>query len=451
MNAANTPTNRVGTKGLSRIHLGNIAHVRHNPFDRDHALEIFEDGALHVNDAGEVADLGPRARVVAAAPHVAVVDHGAAWILPGMVDGHIHFPQYHAIAADGGQLLEWLKNEIFPGELRFEDRVFARRTAEKFIARLLASGTTTAMVFGSQFPHATEALFDAAREAGSRMIAGMTLMDQNGPPELFTAADRVPDSTEAMLEHIADDPLLDYALTPRFALSCTQELLSVCGALMEKHPGLYLQTHINENREEIKAVRAAYPCAPHYLGVYENAGLLSAKTVLAHNIHASTEELEMMAAHAVSVCHCPSSNLFLGSGLFPLARHLEHRVPVLVGTDVGAGAGFCMVEELGHVYRVQQINGFPLHAGHLLYLGTLAGARALDMDQRIGNFLIGKQADAVVLKPDPDGYLTERLEHASSPEARLFALLLLAGPRQVALTLVAGRTAYQASPATSQN
>lgn len=435
---------RENAGGGACIHLGVVAHVRGNPFETDDVLEIFEDGALHVNGAGEVAAVGPRARVIAAAPGVPVLDHGLAWILPGMVDGHSHFPQYHAIAADGGQLLQWLKSTIFPGEARFSDPVFARRTAVKFVARLLASGTTTAMVFGSQFPHATRALFDAAREGGLRMIAGMTLMDMNGPEELFTPPDRVFEWTEAILQGIAGEALLAYAITPRFALACSERLFTICGELLEKFPFLYVQTHINENREEIEAVKAKHPDAAHYLDVYRSMGLLSARTVLAHGIHSTREELEMMAEHGCAVCHCPSSNLFLGSGLFPLASHLDHRIRVLVGTDVGAGAGFSMVGELGYVYRVQQINGFPLHAAHLLYLGTLAGAHALELDQQIGNFILGKQADAFVLKIEPAGYLAERLQHAATPEARLFALLHLAGPECVALTMVAGRVVYRA-------
>ncbi|MDV3242200.1 MAG: amidohydrolase family protein, partial [Methylocaldum sp.] len=228
------------------IHAGTVAHLRGNPFAGENTLEIIERGALAINPSGRVALLGERDAVLDAFPESELVDHGDAWLIPGLIDAHLHFPQFYATAGFGNGLLDWLENTVYPAEARFADESFARAAAEQFIERLLTCGTTTAMVFGSQFYDANLALFEAAERSGIRLIAGMTLMDRNAPPMLLQTAEQSVDSIEKLIGLCRHAPRLHYAVTPRFAMSCSPELLELCGSLLKSHPESYLQTHINE-------------------------------------------------------------------------------------------------------------------------------------------------------------------------------------------------------------
>lgn len=428
---------------MNELHLGTLAHVTANPFEAGgQGLEIREGGGLLIDEQGRIQALGEGRELRNTHPDARIVDHGDAWLLPGFIDGHIHFPQLYTTAAYGKDLLDWLERSIFPAEQRLRDPLKAGQAADAFVTRLLAHGTTTAMVFGSQFHHANIALFDAAKEHGLRLFNGATLMDRFGPESLLTNGQKAYDEAKACMAHIAEEPLLGYAVTPRFALSCSTELMEVCGALLQEEPNAYLQTHINESRREIETVAHHFPEAKHYLEVYERAGLLHPRSVLAHNIHPEDDELALLAERGCSVCHCPDSNLFLGSGLFPLQRHLAHRVPVFLGSDVGAGTSFSIAGQLRGVYQIQQLQSVSLGPGELLYLATLAGAMALHRESETGNFAVGKSADLVVLACDEDDYLRERLTHCAGLEEQLFVWLLLANERHVKHTMVAGRMAY---------
>ncbi len=434
---------------MNELHLGTLAHVTGNPFTGKGKLEIIEQGALLLGNDGKIVAMGTRQQVHPPRD-CRVLDHQDAWIIPGLVDGHIHFPQYHATAAFGVELLSWLQGSIFPAEARLADPQHATILAKAFVSKLLASGTTTALAFGSQFLHANQALFTEAKKQGLRLIAGMTMMDRNGPASLLVPPKDARQQAESLIALVANEPLLDYAVTPRFALSCSPAMLAECAALIRGHAGIHVQTHINENTEEVQATRQLFPKAAHYLDVYDSAGLLTDRTVLAHNIHPGENELQLLAARGSSVCHCPASNAYLGSGLFSLERHLQHGIPVLVGTDVGAGTNFSILRELAEVYKTQQLQRLRLGPDKLLYLGTLAGAEALHLQQRAGNFSLGKEADFLVLNANLDTYLGDRLAQIEQLEDRLFALLLLGTPEIIARTVVAGRTVFQRQTSSAQ-
>lgn len=423
------------------IHAGTVAHLRGNPFAGENTLEIIERGALAINPSGRVALLGERDAVLDAFPESELVDHGDAWLIPGLIDAHLHFPQFYATAGFGNGLLDWLENTVYPAEARFADESFARAAAEQFIERLLTCGTTTAMVFGSQFYDANLALFEAAERSGIRLIAGMTLMDRNAPPMLLQTAEQSVNSIEKLIGLCRHAPRLHYAVTPRFALSCSPELLELCGSLLRSHPESYLQTHINETREEIAAVRTAFPQRRDYLDVYDSFGLITERTVLAHSIYTTEPEMDRMAETDCTVCHCPTSNSYLGSGLFPLRRHLRRGIRVALGTDIGAGTQFSVWRELSETYKVQQLQDFCLDAGRLLYLATLGGAKALGLESEAGNFEPGKSADFFVLDYEEDQYLAARLSRCENAVEQLFCLLQLADERHIASTFVHGHMA----------
>lgn len=427
---------------MDTLHLGILAHLKADPFLTPDALETIENGALWIGADGRIVDYGERYPLLARVPNARIEDHGNAWLLPGLVDGHVHFPQYYATAAYGGQLLDWLAQSILPAETAYADPVFAQVAAAHFVRHLLACGTTTALVFGSQFFHANQALFQAAKTAGLRLIAGPTLMDMPAPgiPDcLLKPVRQAQAEAEALIAHCRDEPLLHYAITPRYALSCSPEMMAMCVDLLRAHPGSYLQTHINENHGEIQAVLGHFADARDYLEVYERFGLVTERTMLAHNIHASEAELARIAQARCAVCHCPSSNLYLGSGLFPLAKHVRHGIAVAVGTDIGAGTSFSVWRNLSDTYKIQQLQGHSLDAASLLYLGTLGGAKALRLEHETGNFAPGKSADFFVLAPAEDGYLAERLRRCDNLAEQLFCLLHLASEREVRASFVAGR------------
>ena len=429
---------------MSTIYLGTLAHLKANPFESSDALEIIEYGALWVDEKGMIIDYGKRSDILPKVPEAWIEDYGDAWLIPGLIDGHIHYPQYYATAAYGGQLLDWLVRSILPAETAFADPVFAEDTARRFIKHLLACGTTTAMVFGSQFSLANEALFNAAKESGIRLIAGATLMDSpaEGIPDILLQTPRqAQDDAETHIKLCRNEPLLHYAITPRYALSCSVDMMRMCADLLKNHPETYLQTHINENRSEVETVLRHFKHCKDYLEVYENFGLLTGRTVLAHNIHASEGELARVAQAGCAVCHCPSSNLFLGSGLFPLARHVNHGIPVALGTDIGAGTSFSLWKNLSDAYKIQQLQGFSLDVAHLLYLATLGGAKALHLESETGNFAPGKSADFFALDFRQRDYLAERLRQCNSLEEQLFCLLHLATEREVEATFVSGSLA----------
>lgn len=412
---------------MNTVYFGTLAHLLDDPFLDARALEIIEKGALWVGSDGRIVAVGPRRDIVTQLPRgIREVDYGEAWLLPGLIDAHLHFPQYYVVAAPNQGLLAWLKESVFPAEMAFRDVEYAAQVAEALVCRLLAAGVTTAMIYGSQFLEATIALFEAARRHGLRLLAGITLMDRGGPEPLLLNPETGWRFNEELFHRYREQKDLYVVLTPRFALSCSPAMLDMCGEFRRSHPEVHVQTHINETPTEIEAVAEAFPEAMDYLDVYQRYGLLGPKTVLAHNIHPQGAELRSLAESGCGICHCPSSNLFLGSGLFPLRRHVQHGIPVALGTDIGAGLHFSVWNEMAEAYKIQRLQRYSLSAGQLLYLATLGAARALHLEQEIGNFGVGKCADFWVLSAAGDAYLEPRLSHCQTLEERLFVLIQLA-------------------------
>ncbi len=404
----------------SRILRGMLCDLRSNPFQSGDALRFSEDGCLLIDAQGRIeARLEPHELP----PGVPVEDLRGCCLLPGAVDAHVHLPQVFMQAAWGEKLLSWLERYTFPEELRYADPAYARRGAAAFCSQLLRAGTTTACVYGSVFPAANRAAFEAAAQVGLRAIIGPTAMDRDVPAGLRTAPEQTAGLYDALFHEFDRPPYSGVALTPRFALSSSPAQLEVCGSWLAAHPDCLVQTHINENRDEISAVRALFPELSSYLAVYEQAGLLGERTLLGHSIYTTEAELAQMARRGSWAVHCPSSNLFLGSGLFSLEAHHNAGVQVCLGTDIGGGSHFSLFESLQQVYGIAQLGGRALRAEHLLYLATLAGAEALGWQSHIGNLEPGKRADLVCVDLQRDPLLAERLRHCDDGDELLFALL----------------------------
>src|SRR6478609_2707760 len=448
-----------------RIHLGHIFHLTGSPkiTDADAALVAIPDGALVVADDGTIAFCGERGDLPEGFGTAAVHDHRPGYLLPGFVDTHVHFPQTFAgDSYGGGQLLEWLDQCIFPSESRFADREFAQRAAVEFCNRRVAAGTTAAMVFGSAFPHAQDALFTETQRRGLRIVSGrgiQTVGPDTARPLLTSEADAIRLTREEIDKwHATDTALLHVAIVLSFKLSATTETLKNLGELYDsvRDRGVYVHTHLNENNRpgtgEVDSTKETYQ-VNSYLDTYDGKflpgsevggkSLLGKRTILAHCVHCQDVELERMAETGTSISHCPISQLFLGSGTMPWKRTVASGVNISSGTDFGGGDEWLIPRVLGDAFK-QHItepgdDGVSMHPAEMLFVGTLAGARALDMENRFGNFDAGKEADFLVV--EPAGALKGILNSAYrsddadlAPDQTLFALLM--GLRENAITEV---------------
>ena len=416
---------------------GTFLDTPQSPF-RGHHLRADQDAALLVRD-GVITHRGPAAELLREHPDEEVVDLREGLVLPGFIDTHVHYPQVRVIGGLGMPLLDWLERCALPEEARLADPTYAASVATDFLDGLVRAGTTTALVFGSHFAGAVDALFEEAARVGLRVTSGLVLSDRILREDLFTTPDRAYAEGQELARKWHGVGRTRYAVTPRFALSCTDAMLASAGALLRDVPDAFFTSHVNENREEIEGVRALF--GSDYTSSYDKHGLLGPRSVLAHNVHPTRGDLRLLGQRGVAVAHCPTSNAALGSGDFPLGAHLAYGVRVALGSDVGAGAGFCLFKEGLQAYFCQQLlgaEGHRLTAGHLLHLTTAAGADALGLSDTVGDLSIGKEFDALWLRPEPGTTLDVALRHADSPDDALAKAFALATPADVAATWVAG-------------
>jgi guanine deaminase len=375
---------------------------------------------------------------------VTVADYTGCLIAPGFIDTHVHYVQTGIVASYGTQLLDWLDRYAFPAEMAFEDPAHAAAMARIFCDELLRNGTTTALVFCAVYPQSVDALFAEAERRGMRIAAGKVLMDRNAPEKLRDTAQQGYDDSKALIARWHGRGRCIYAITPRFAGTSTPEQLEAAGALWREHPDVMVQTHIAENRREIEWTAELFPERKNYLDIYDHYGLIGRRAVLAHGVHLSEDELCRCHQSGAALSHCPTSNMFLGSGLFRIAAAKDARRPVQVGlgTDIGGGTSFSLLATMGAAYEIAQLNGRALSAVEAFYLATLGGARAMGLEDRIGSIAPGKEADLVVLDPQATPLLALRSTRAESIEDLLFALMTLGDDRAVRATSVAGAPAY---------
>jgi len=420
-----------------------IAHFRDTrDLSPDAALEYFEDGVIGFAE-GKITLLEDAHRAEAQGLDLATVEHRPeALLMSGFIDAHVHAPQLPVMGSYGEKLLDWLHKYTFPAELQYADEAISRQQSDFFIDALLARGTTSAMVFTTSFAHSTEHLFDAAHRAGMRLIAGKVLMDRNAPAGLLDTAERARRESDALIEKWHNKGRLGYAVTPRFAGTSTREQLAAAGQLLRDYPDLWLQTHLSENPDEVQWTASLFPEARDYLHTYELHGLHGGRSVYAHCIHLSDSELQRMADAGATAAFCPSSNLFLGSGLLKLQKLRERGIPVALATDVGAGTSLCQLRSMGDAYKVCQLGDYPLGAAEAFHMASLGAARALHLERHIGNLEPGKEADLLLLNGTLDPLLRERLRHCRDIREELFMFMALADERILERTYVAGRLAY---------
>ena len=434
----------VGAVNLQAIR-GGLYTFRGNPFADVSAARHYEPDAIVAMADGRIVDCGPAAEVAARLPPGTNVRHYAnALIGPGFVDAHVHYPQLPVIGAGGKPLLEWLTAYTFPAEEGYRDLDYAREVAARYVAENLRHGITTAAVFGTVHPKSVDALFEAAQRLELRMIAGKVLMDRNAPASLCDDAQRGYDEGKALIERWHGRGRLAYAVTPRFAATSTPAQLEAAATLWRETPGAYLQSHVAENRAEVDWIRTLYPAHARYLDVYAHFGLLGRRAVYAHGIHLDESEFAQLAQTRTALAHCPTSNNFLGSGLFSLQRALDARRPVHValGTDLGAGTSFSMLRTMQAASEVAQLSGHPLPAACAWWLATLGGAQALDLDVQIGSIAPGRDADLVVLDLNSTPLIDFRMRYVADIDEALAVQMALGDDRAIRATYVAGRLAW---------
>ncbi|PID48796.1 MAG: guanine deaminase [Proteobacteria bacterium] len=426
-----------------RAFRASLLHLRDDPGNElnSSAVQYFPDGILLVCD-GYVQQVGAAADVLATLPEDCDLLHYPHHLLvPGFVDTHIHYPQTDMIAAYGEQLLEWLQTYTFPTEKQFADSEHAREVAEFFLDELLSNGTTTALVFGTVHPESVDAFFEAAAARQLRMIAGKVMMDRHCPNDLRDTPESAYQDSKVLIEKWHGRGRLAYAVTPRFAPTSSPEQLAKAQQLLAEFPDVYLHTHLAENQAEVDWVQALFPERRSYLDVYQHYGLLKPRSVLAHAIYLDDTDRHLMAEQGAAVAFCPCSNLFIGSGLFDWHKTKMAGVRVGMGTDVGGGDRFSLFQVANNAYKVTQLLGHQLSAWQALYLLTLGGAKALYLDDKIGNFEQGKEADFVVLDLQATPLLKRRLHKVRDIHDLVFALLMLADDRAVAATYTLGEQA----------
>ncbi|WOI55796.1 guanine deaminase [Palleronia sp. LCG004] len=418
--------------------LGRVLEFVAEPFGPEPGEAARLHGGVAIAD-GRILALGSAADLGRDFAGARVTDLGDALILPGFVDAHMHYPQTGMIASWGKRLIDWLETYTFPEEMRFGDADYARAQADLTLDLALAHGTTTLSSFCTIHPESVDAFFGAAEARGMAVVAGKTCMDRNAPEGLRDNARRAYDESAALLGRWHGAGRARYAITPRFSPTSSPEQLEALGALWAEHPDCLMQTHLSEQVDEVDWVRGLYPSARDYLDTYEAHGLLGSRGLYGHAIHLEPRERDRLAEVGGGLVHCPTSNTFIGSGLFEMGARLAEGQRVGLATDTGGGSSFSMLRVMAAAYEIGQLTGRPLHPAELLWLATAGSARILHAEEEIGTMAVGSAADLVALDLGSTPAIAQRSARADDIWEAVFPTIMMGDDRAVAGTWVAGR------------
>jgi guanine deaminase len=420
------------------LHLGQTLRFTDTPFDAGPGSATHcATGALVVEN-GHIAAVGTADDLRHKGPYASVTDHGTALLLPGFIDAHAHYPQTAIIASWGKRLIDWLNSYTFPEEMRFADPVYAADIAARYLDLLLAQGTTTVCTYCTIHPASVDAFFEAAQSRGMRVLAGKTCMDRNAPEGLRDTAQSAYDDSRALLDRWHGRERASYVITPRFSPTSTPEQLEALGTLWAEHPDCLMQTHLSEQTDEIQWVKSLFPDARDYLDTYERFGLLGAGGLYGHAIHLETREKTRLQEVGAALIHCPTSNTFIGSGLFDMDGTARNGLRIGLATDTGGGSSFSMLRSMAAAYEVAQLRGRALHPSELIWLATAGSARALRLNDRIGAIEPGFEADFIVLDLQSTPAIAQRSARATDIWESLFPTIMMGDDRAIAATYVRG-------------
>ena len=430
---------------------GRILDFNRAPLDEadTEAFTYIEDGGILISD-GRIEATGAFTVLSAQAPDARRIDHRPSLLMPGFIDTHVHFPQVQVIASWGDQLLDWLNNYTFPEETRFASSGHSAEMARHFYDLLTSHGTTTAVAYCSVHSASADAFFTEAARRNMCMIGGKVMMDRNAPDALLDTPQSGYDDSKVLIEKWHAKGRAKYAITPRFAITSTPEQLEMAGALVDEHPGCFVQTHLSENHDEIAFTAELYPDAPDYLGVYEHYGLLTPRMLLGHSIPLTPREIDVLAETGAKPVFCPTSNLFLGSGLFDDAGLRGRGITNAIATDIGAGTSYSMLQTLNEGYKILQLQNQKLHPLRAFHWITRGNAEALGMEDEIGTLAPGSAADIVVLNARATHAMDLRMQRADSLSEELFILQMQGDDRAIQEVYVAGKAMKQEPVQASQ-
>ena len=420
--------------------LGQTLHFSGNPLTDswDETVHIDSAGGVLI-EGGHIAATGPAAKLRAAHPHAQVTDYGDALICPGFVDAHVHYPQTAMIASWGKRLIDWLNLYTFPEEMRLSDPAYAAKIAGRYLDLTLDYGTTTVCSYATIAPHSVDAIFEAASTRGQRIVTGKTCMDRNAPDGLLDTAQTAYDDSKALIDRWHGKGRASYAITPRFTPTSSADQLAALGALWAERPDCLMQTHLSEQVDEIAWVRDLVPHARDYLDTYEEHGLIGPRAVFGHAIHMTPREIDRLSETGAAVVHCPTSNTFIGSGLFDMAGLAARHIPIGLATDTGGGSSFSMLRTMAAAYEIGQLRGTPLHAAQLMWLATAGSARSLHLHDKVGTLSAGLEADITVLDLASTPAIAQRATTANDIWDNVFATIMMGDDRAITDVWVNGR------------
>ena len=422
---------------MTDILLGQVLSFAGDPFvDGPDAARHETHGAVAI-EHGKIAALGPADQIRAAYPQAKITDYGQCLISAGFIDAHVHYPQTAIIASWGKRLIDWLNSYTFPEEMRFADRAYADEVANRYLDLALAHGTTSMCSYATIHPESVDAFFTAAQARGLRAFAGKTCMDRNAPDGLRDTVQSAYDDSKRLLQKWHGQDRLSYVITPRFSPTSTPEQLAAMGQLWREHPDCLMQTHLSEQVDEIAWVKDLFPQSRDYLDTYETQGLLREGAVYGHAIHLTQREKDRLIEAGASLVHCPTSNTFIGSGLFDMS--LAKRLRVGLATDTGGGSSFSMLRTMAAAYEVAQLRGEALHPSQLWWLATAGSARALHVEHQIGNVAPDMEADLTILDLHSTPAIEQATRRATDIWQAIFPTIMLGDDRAIRATWIGGK------------
>lgn len=422
---------------MADLLLGQVLSFTADPFETGASAAHHEAHGAVLVDGGRIIATGPAETLRARHPQARIYDYGQCLITAGFIDAHVHYPQTAIIASWGKRLIDWLNSYTFPEEMRFADPAYAEIIANRYLDLATAHGTTTVCTYATIHPTSVDAIFTAAQARGMRLYAGKTCMDRNAPEGLRDTAQSAYDDSKALLEKWHGVDRLSYVITPRFSPTSTPEQLAALGALWREYPDCLMQTHLSEQTDEIDWVRSLFPQARDYLDTYESQGLLREGAVYGHAIHLTDRERARLTEAGASLVHCPTSNTFIGSGLFDMS--LVRQLRVGLATDTGGGSSFSMLHTMAAAYEIAQLRGQALHPSQLLWLATVGSARALRAEDRIGNIAAGFEADLTILDLASTPAIAQATARAETIWESLFPTIMMGDDRAIRTVWIGGK------------
>lgn len=424
---------------MADLLLGQVLSFTADPFAEGPGAARHESHGAVLIENGRIAAVGPADRLRAAHPAAKVTDYGRCLISAGFVDAHVHYPQTAIIASWGKRLIDWLNLYTFPEEMRFADAAYAAEVAERYLGLATANGTTSVCTYSTIHPESVDAIFGAAARRDMRIWAGKTCMDRNAPEGLRDTPQSAYDDSKRLLEKWHGQGRASYVITPRFSPTSTPEQLAALGALWREDPDCLMQTHLSEQTDEIDWVKSLFPQSRDYLDTYEAQGLLAEGAIYGHAIHLTARERDRLREAGASLIHCPTSNTFIGSGLFDMGGLKAEGHRVGLATDTGGGSSFSMLRTMAATYEVAQLRGRPLHPAELWWLATQGSAQALRADHLIGNIAPGMEADLAVIDLASTPAIAQAVTRAGDIWQALFPTIMMGDDRAITATWIAGR------------